>query len=611
MAWLARFAKFGPTKVSIRAPRGQTVRTVWFHRDYRRFTGGHVKHAHYVDHVARHTLHRPAITFSSEPASVALREEQRRLWPFDDVAAAWRPEPRDILFVAGTDWRYVDARGMGELPNPRINLIQHVRHAHADTELYGYLARRAVRICVSQEVADAIAATGRTRGPTLTIPNGIDLMPSPTAAATGDSRASAVTIVAYKAPALGRELAAALSARGVPHRAVFDFMDRRAFLALLADTEVAVCLPRAEEGFYLPAMEAMAAGCIVVTMDCIGNRGFCKPAANCLLGRDAPTLADAVTSARAMRPEERDGYRDRARRTVEAHSLAVERARFHGVLEDVDRLWRECGARPLPPIKTDPGKPLVDFMIVGAQKCGTTALGQFLVQHPDIGMSSQKEVHLFDAPDYVPGTRAEDVDAHYRRYFEHVPDVAIRGEATPIYMFLPEVAGELKRYNAELKLIVLLRDPVERALSAYYMQRARARETKPLWLALLLEPWRLGRDPDHRRLRSATREHGYRSRGLYSLQLRELYRHFNRERVLVVRRDDLFDHHDTTMERVLGFLGVSTAFSIAHDVVFAGEEVRRPHRVTRALLRLSYAAEFRRLRRLGISVVRTPTDGVG
>ncbi|MCY4011414.1 MAG: sulfotransferase domain-containing protein [Gammaproteobacteria bacterium] len=587
--------------MSGRAAAGHTLRTVWFHRDYQRFTGGHVKHAHYVDHVSRHARHRPAITFSSEPGSASLRQEQRRLWPFDDhIAPEWQPRPRDILFVAGTDWRYVDARGLGELPNPRINLIQHVRHAHADTELYRYLARRAVRICVSQEVADAIVATGQVQGSTLTIPNGIDMVPYRPAGVAQEGRASEVTVVAYKAPALGRELTALLSARGIPHRAAFDFMDRRAFLGLLAETRVAVCLPRAEEGFYLPALEAMAAGCIVVTMDCIGNRGFCKPGDNCLLGRDAPTLADAVASALAMPPGDRKALRERAGRTVEAHSLDVERARFHAVLDDVDRLWREDGARPLPPIGSPQHKPLVDFMIVGAQKCGTTALSQFLAEHPEIGMSSQKEVHLFDAPDYVAGTSVRDIDARYRRYFEHVADVAVRGEATPIYMFLPDVAGELKRYSADLRLIVLLRDPVERALSAYYMQKARARETKPLWLALLLERWRLRRDGDPRRMRSATREHGYRSRGLYSLQLQRLYRHFDRARVLVVRRNDLLHDHDATMERVFAFLGVSTEFRVARQVVFAGDEIHRPHRMTRALLRLSYAGEFRRLRRLGI-----------
>ncbi|MCY3811483.1 MAG: sulfotransferase domain-containing protein [Gammaproteobacteria bacterium] len=244
--------------------------------------------------------------------------------------------------------------------------------------------------------------------------------------------------------------------------------------------------------------------------------------------------------------------------------------------------------------------PLVDFVIVGAQKCGTTALGQFLARHPEIGMSSQKEVHLFDQPDYAPGTTAAEIDARYRRYFAHVSEAKVRGEATPIYMYLPGVAAELKRYNPDIKLIVLLRDPVERALSAYYMQRARARETKPLWLALLLEPWRLRRDRDVRRWRSAAREHGYRSRGLYSLQLRELYRHFEQRRILIVRCDDLRDDHDATLRRVLAFLDVSTAVRIPPEIVFGGQAGRRPHRSCRAILKLSYAVEYRRQRRLGV-----------
>ena len=95
-------------------------------------------------------------------------------------------------------------------------------------------------------------------------------------------------------------------------------------------------------------------------------------------------------------------------------------------------------------------------------------------------------------------------------------------------MVLPEVGGELKRYNADLKLIVLLRDPVERALSAYYAA-------------------------------------------------------------------ELFDHHDATMDAFWGSWACRRRSR-------SGEAARRPHRVTRALLRLSYAAEFRRLRRLGIAV---------
>ena len=578
-----------------------SARTVWFHRDYQRFTGGHVKHAHYFDHVRRAQGFEPRMTFSGAPATAALAEERRRLWLAEaDHVPDWRPAEHDILFVAGTDWRYLDARGFGRLRNPRINLVQHVRHAHAATELYGYLGRRAVRICVSEEVADAIRATGRVNGPVLTIPNGIDTPARQRRSGRANTRTHAVVIIGYKNTAVARALSARLEARGVGHEMVLDFLDRDVFLDLLGDTETAICLPRAQEGFYLPALEAMAACCTVVTMDCIGNRGFCRHGENCLIGHDAESLARAVEWARDMPPETRRRMQANADETVAAHALSVERARFHAVLGEIDSLWRRDGPQPLPPVRQGQAKtPLVDFVIVGAQKCGTTALGLFLARHPEIGMSSQKEVHLFDQPDYAPGTTAAEIDARYRRYFAHVDDARIRGEATPIYMYLPGVATELKRYNPDLKLIVLLRDPVERALSAYYMQTARARETKPLWLALLLESWRLRRDRDVRGSRSPTREHGYRSRGLYSLQLRELYRHFDRDRILIVRCDDLRDDHDATLQRVLAFLGVSTAVRIPPEIVFRGQD-RRPHRLCRALLKLSYAAEFRRQRLLGV-----------
>ena len=70
--------------------------------------------------------------------------------------------------LAGVDWRYLAESGLESLPNPRINLIQGVRHAHEGTEFHRYLAHRAIRVCVSREVADAISATERVEGPILT-----------------------------------------------------------------------------------------------------------------------------------------------------------------------------------------------------------------------------------------------------------------------------------------------------------------------------------------------------------------------------------------------------------------------------------------------------------
>lgn len=325
---------------------GDEVRTVWFYRDYVRLTGGHLKHSHYFDHVRRTPGFAPRIVFGGAAPNAAQARERARLWPGGegDSAGRWSPRPRDLLFIAGQDWRYVMRSGLQRLPNPRINLIQHVRHAHEDTELYGYLGERALRICVSREVADAIAATGRTSGPVLTIPNGTDAAPcawggdgSP---AGYDARPVPVTIAGYKRPELARALSGRLRAAGIEHRLLDAFIDRGAFLALLAESRVAVCLPRAEEGFYLPALEAMAAGAVVVTLDCIGNRGFCRHDDTCLIAAPAPaSLFGETRRALALSGAERSGLHRRARDAAAGHSLDAERARFQELLRDIDRVW--------------------------------------------------------------------------------------------------------------------------------------------------------------------------------------------------------------------------------------------------------------------------------
>ena len=326
----------------------EAPRNIWFHRGYRIVTGGTIKHSHYFEHVLRMPGFAPRITFIGEPSNEPHGRTLRQLWPARDstTVARWEPGRRDVLFLAGVDWRYPAKCGLETLPNPRINLVQGVRHAHEGTELYGYLAERAVRICVSQEVADAIFATGRTNGPVLTIPNGIDVTPFEPAGegspAGFEKRRRPITIVGYKSPELARRLSERLDAERIEHLLLTKFADRDTFLGLLAESRIAVCLPHVEEGFYLPALEAMASGCLAVTLDCIGNRGFCRHDENCLIAEHSPeSLLHVTKSALAMSAPERGRMHRQARDTAAGHSLEVERQRFHAILGDIDRLWRE------------------------------------------------------------------------------------------------------------------------------------------------------------------------------------------------------------------------------------------------------------------------------
>ncbi|MXY05643.1 MAG: sulfotransferase domain-containing protein [Gammaproteobacteria bacterium] len=244
-------------------------------------------------------------------------------------------------------------------------------------------------------------------------------------------------------------------------------------------------------------------------------------------------------------------------------------------------------------------QPKVGFMIVGAQKCGTSVLWEYLAEHPEVGMSSPKEVQLFSGPDYSSEWSPQEIDRRYAPWFRHCPGANVRGEVTPIYLFFPEVAAELKRYNPDLKLIVLLRDAAERAISNYYMQRARGKEKAPLWLALLAEPWRLRRCANPRGWGSATRVCSYRARGLYSLQLRNLHRHFPSNQVLIVRSRDLQQDHHAVLRRVFAFLGVAEDVQIPKRTALPGDlHGKRRHPILSWMLRLSYLAERWRARGL-------------
>ena len=97
---------------------------------------------------------------------------------------------------------------------------------------------------------------------------------------------------------------------------------------------------------------------------------------------------------------------------------------------------------------------------------------------------------------------------------------------------------------------------------------------------------------------SVTQRCSYRTRGLYSLQLRNLYRYFDRDQVFIVRSRELLERHDAVLRRVFSFLGVSENVRVTPEIVFKGESGGTTHRTVSWLLRLTYVAEFARLRTL-------------
>ncbi|MGB8356214.1 MAG: sulfotransferase domain-containing protein, partial [Chthoniobacteraceae bacterium] len=192
----------------------------------------------------------------------------------------------------------------------------------------------------------------------------------------------------------------------------------------------------------------------------------------------------------------------------------------------------------------------VDFVICGAQKGGTSALDAYLRDHPQICMAAEKELHFFDNEDHF---RENTPDyAVYHSSFSPAPHHELLGEATPSYIYWHGASGRMRRYNAEMKLIVLLRNPVERAFSHWNMERSRNLEHLSFWDALQNEG---------KRCRAALpyqeRGHSYMERGFYANQLRRLWTWFSKNQVLVLKSEDLKNKAIETLQTTCEFLQVA------------------------------------------------------
>lgn len=300
------------------------VKSVLFHRSYRRFQGGHLKVRDYFDHVQSMSEFSPAIYI--DPLSISSH-----LWTDVQIVRAYDPEAADILFIAGMDWGALTPYPGIELRKPVINLIQHLRHSSPTHPLYQYLARPAIRICVSEAVRDAIHATGRCNGPLYVIRNGVDFSKL---TRHGD-RTVDVFVAALKSPALGADLAGRLRGRGIMVDLLTTPVDRVEFIARMANASIAVTLPNKTEGFFLPALEAMFLGCALVCPDARGNRGFCIDGETCLMPPStAIAMERAVIELLSNRPLQQE-ITNNARRISLGYDLLRERAEFQPILAEL------------------------------------------------------------------------------------------------------------------------------------------------------------------------------------------------------------------------------------------------------------------------------------
>ena len=208
-----------------------------------------------------------------------------------------------------------------------------------------------------------------------------------------------------------------------------------------------------------------------------------------------------------------------------------------------------------PPTSGGSGR-LPHFLCLGAQRGGTTTLQRLLERHPQVYLPPGKEVHYFSL-------HADRGPHWYASHYAAAHPLQIRGDITPYYLFHPEAPGRIHSLLPAARLIVLLRDPVERALSQYFHSVQLGLEDLPLEQALAAEATRLAgaeaalRQPGGRH--RSHQEHSYLSRSRYGGQLSRYGALFPRRRILLLRSEDLFQRPQRVWRRLERFLGLGRA----------------------------------------------------
>ena len=194
--------------------------------------------------------------------------------------------------------------------------------------------------------------------------------------------------------------------------------------------------------------------------------------------------------------------------------------------------------------------PVVSFLICGAQKAGTTALAEYLRGHPELYLPERKELHFFDDENRNwKKPRYED----YHACFRDKSTKRLCGEATPIYMYWDAAPERIWRYNPEMQIILILRNPIERAYSHWAMESHRGADRLSFEEAIDQESIRCRIE-----LPLQHRVYSYQDRGFYSAQIRRLWRFFGEESVLVMRQEDLRRKPKCCLDFVCQHLGVSS-----------------------------------------------------
>ena len=189
---------------------------------------------------------------------------------------------------------------------------------------------------------------------------------------------------------------------------------------------------------------------------------------------------------------------------------------------------------------------LPNFICIGSQKSGTTTIYNILKNHNEIFLSEQKELHFFDYDDqYDKGVE------YYKNFFK--TDKKIVGEITPSYIFFDDCAKRIyTTLGAKIKILIILRNPIDRAFSHYLMSCKRGFEKKSFEEAIILEEERICKgyfEKSH---------YSYISRGKYSEQIKRYYKYFDKENIKIIFFEEFIQNQQSAISSIENFLNIKS-----------------------------------------------------
>jgi hypothetical protein len=206
----------------------------------------------------------------------------------------------------------------------------------------------------------------------------------------------------------------------------------------------------------------------------------------------------------------------------------------------------------------------MDFVVAGVQKAGTTAIHDFLAQHPQIALLRDQALHFFDKEENFQSQPDYDV---LLGNFNPGWRWKVAGEVTADYLYYPNALERIAAYNPRMKIVVSLRNPVDRAFSQWNMRREKDQE--PLeFLDALKRDQETG-------VWKGPRGNAYMARSLYAPQLEKVFELFPREQVLVIKYENFRADAFPVVDQIFDFLGVDRTSRLKNKTRNVGSYSRR------------------------------------